>query len=188
MSRWMTSRCLWAPTTTSIGAITTAAARCAAIAASVVGVAALGVAASGLADETRAALGFGFDGVDRSARQIAAIALHNAKIASGVLLCAALAPRLTQRIGCSVGLILAIVLALNAATIGMAIGAYGTRALHALAPHAPLELVGLSLTGGAYMRARRQPLRPPVLMGVGCTSGALLIVAAALETYAGGTP
>jgi len=172
---------------TAIGAITTAAARCAAAAVSAALVTALGVALTGLADETRAALAFGFDGVDRSPREATMIALHNAKIAGAVLLCAALAPRLTQRIRCSVGLILAIVLALNAAAIGLAIGAYGSRALHALAPHAPLELVGLSLTGGAYVHARRQPLRPLVLMGVGCTSGALLIVAAALETYAGGT-
>ena len=173
--------------TTSIGAITTAAARCAVAAAGAIAVAALGVTLSGLADETRAVLDFGFDGVDRSPAEAAAIALHNAKIAAGVLVCAALAPRLAQHIRCSVGLILAIVLTLNAAAIGLAIGAYGTRALRALAPHAPLELTALSLTGGAYMHARKQRVSPLVLASVGCTSALLLIVAAALETYAGAT-
>lgn len=174
-----------ADTRTTIGAITTAAARCAAIAASVVVVTALAVTVSGLGEETRAAVGFGFAGVDRSPAEAAGIALHNAKIAGGVLLCAAITPRLTR---CSRGLldlVIAIVLALNAAAVGIAIGAYGSRALRALAPHAPLELAGLSLAGGAYTHARKQPLTLVALAIVECASGLLLVVAATLETYAG---
>ena len=174
-----------ARTTTSIGAITTAAARCAAVAASVVVVTALAVGVSGLTDEMRAALAFGFDGVDRSTAEAAAIALHNAKIAGGVLLCAAITPRLTRCVRGLLDLVLTIVLLLNAAAVGIAIGAYGSRALRALAPHAALELAGLSLAGGAYMHARKQPLTLVALAIVGCTSGLLLVVAAALETCAG---
>ena len=175
-------------TTTSIGAITAAAARCAVAAASVAAVAALGVAVSGLADETRTALGFGFDGVERSPAEAAGIALHNAKIAGAVLLCAAITPRLTRCIRGLLDFVLAIVLLLNAAAVGIAIGAYGSRALRALAPHALLELAGLSLTGGAYMHARKQRVSPLVLASVGCVSGLLLVAAAALEAYVGGTP
>jgi hypothetical protein len=174
-------------TRTTVGEITTAAARYAAAAGGAVVVTTLGVTLSGLADETRAALGFGFEGVDSSPAEVAVIALHNAKIAGEVLLCAALAPHVTERARDGVGLLVAVVLGLNAAAIGLAIGAYGTRALRGLAPHAPLELAALSLASGAYLHACKQRLPLLALMVVACTSGILLVVGAALETYAGAT-
>jgi hypothetical protein len=176
-----------ARTRRTVGEITSAAARCAAAAGGAVVVTTLGVTRSGLADDVRAALGFGFDGVDASPAEVAAIALHNAKIAGGLLLCAALAPHITERGRGRVGLVVAIVLGLNAAAIGLAIGAYGRRALRALAPHAPLELAALSLAGGAYVHACKQRLTLLALVVIACTSGTLLVVGAALETYAGAT-
>ena len=176
-----------AHTRTTVGEITTAAARYAAAAGGAVVVTTLGVTLSGLADETRAALGFGFDGVDSSLAEVAAIALHNAKIAGAVLLWAVLAPHVTERARDCAGLLVVIVLGLNAVAIGLAIGAYGTRALRALAPHAPLELAALSLTSGAYLHACKQRLTLLALVVVACTSGTLLVVGAALETYAGAT-
>jgi hypothetical protein len=177
-----------ARTRTIVVEITTAAARYAAAAGGAAIVMTLGVTLSGLADETRAALGFGFDGVDSSPAEAAAIAMHNARIAGTVLLCAALAPHLTHHARCCLGLVIAVVLGLNAAAIGVAISAYGMRALRALAPHAPLELAALSLASGAYLYACKQRVTLLALVVVACTSTILLVVGAALETYAGATP
>ena len=174
-------------TRTTVVEITTAAARYAAAAGGAVVVTTLGVSLSGLADETRAALDFGFDGVDSSPAEAAGIAMHNAKIAGAVLLCAALAPHVTERARDCTSLLVAMVLGLNAAAIGLAIGAYGTRALRALAPHAPLELAALSLASGAYLHACKQRLTLVALVVVACTSAILLVAGAALETYAGAT-
>ena len=49
-------------------------------------------------------------------------------------------------------------LTFNAAAVGIAIGAYGTRAVTATAAHLPVEFGALSLAGGAYMQACKQPL------------------------------
>jgi stage II sporulation SpoM-like protein len=174
-------------TRTAIGEITSDAARCATAAGGAIVLTAVAVTLSGLRDDTRAGLRFGFDGVDPSLAEAASIALHNATIAGGVLLCGVLAPHLTPRARCSIGLVVAVVLGLNAAAIGLALGAYGTRALRALAPHAPLELAALSLPSGAYLHACKQRPTLPALVVVACTSAILLVVGAALETYAGAT-
>jgi len=40
----------------------------------------------------------------------------------------------------------------------LALPAYGTRLLEAIAAHAPLELAAFAIAGGAYLSARRRPL------------------------------
>jgi hypothetical protein len=168
------------PTLTSVIAD---AAVCATAAVFVMTATALVVLATDLGDDARRALRFGFAGVDRSVAEAARIAIHNARFAGGALLCAALAPRLPRSTRVLVDLLLATVLALNAGAVGVAFGAHGWRALSATAPHLPLEFGGLSLAGGAYLRACRQPLSPRAMTAVAGLSGLLLAAAAVLETY-----
>jgi hypothetical protein len=159
------------------------AAVCAAAAVSVVTASALFVLATSLGDDARRALGFGFGGVDRSVAEVSRIAIQNARFAGGTLLCAALAPRFPRSTRVLVDLLLATLFAFNAGVVGVAFGAYGWRALSATAPHLPLEFGGLSLAGGAYLHACRQPLSRRSLAAVVGACGLLLAAAAVLETY-----
>jgi hypothetical protein len=165
------------------GGITRSAALCAALAAGMVIAAAATVLLGGLADEARVLLGMDFAGVRRSPATAASIAIDNGQIAAGVLLCAYLAPRLLTRTRIFIDVLLAALLALNAAAVGLAFGAYGTRAIRATALHLPLELGALSLAGGAYMQACRRPLTGRAIAAVVAAAALLLIAAAALETY-----
>ena len=169
-------------------AIATAAACCATSAAAVAAAAAMAVAAAGLADDARAQLRFDFTGIQRTPAAVVDIALHNLRLAAGVLLCAALVPSLGRHARHAVSALLATVLVLNAAAVGVAIAAYGGRLLAATRVHLPLELAGLALAGGAYLQALRQPLRPLALALVGASCLALLLAAAAVETYLLGRP
>ena len=166
----------------------TAAACCSMAAAAVTAAAAMAVAAAGLADNARAQLQFDFAGMQRTPAAVVEIALHNLRLAAGVLLCAALVPSLGRCARHAVSALLATVLVLNAAAVGIAIAAYGGRLLAATRVHLPLELAALALTGGAYLQALRQPLPPRALTLVGTSCLLLLIGAAAVETYLSGGP
>jgi hypothetical protein len=168
------------PTVTSV---TAAAAGCAIVAGSLVAATAVLVVVTGLADDARGALAFGFGGVDRSLAEAMRIAIHNAKFAGGMLLCAAIAPLIPKWALLITDVALTTLLAFNAGAVGLAFGAYGQRAIAATAPHLPLELAGLSLAGGAYVHARRQPLSPQAIAAVAGAAGVLLALAALLETY-----
>lgn len=157
--------------------------RCAAAAIGVVAVTAVVVVLAGVADDARRALGFGFAGGDRSLAEAGRIAIHNARFAAGTLICAALAPTLTSRGRAPIDLLLAALLVLNAVTVGVAIGAYGSRVIEATALHLALELAALSLAGGAYMQARTQPLCARTLALIAAICAAALTLAATLETY-----
>ena len=50
-------------------------------------------------------------------------------------------------------------------------------------PHGPLELAAFALTLALYLRARQGPLAPRHLAAVAPGCVALLVVAAALETW-----
>ena len=162
---------------------------CLAAAATVIVLAAVTVMAAGLGEETRRMLGFGFGGVDRSPTEAARIVMQNGRVAGGTLLCAALAPRVSVRVRRLVFLVLITVLAASASSVGIAVGAYGTRAISAIAVHLPVEFSALSLAGGAYMQACKQALSGRELAAIATATGFLLVVAAALETYVsiGGT-
>jgi hypothetical protein len=173
-------------TGTSVAA---AACACASAAASLVAATAVLVVVTGVGDDARRALGFGFGGVDRSIAEAMRIAIHNAKFAGGTLLCAAIAPLVPRRALLLTDTALATLLAFNAGTVGLAIGAYGQRAIAAVAPHLPVECAGLSLAGGAYVHARRQRLSRRAIAAVAGACGVLLAIASLLETYVsvGGT-
>jgi hypothetical protein len=164
-------------------AITRNSLRCATAATAVAAATAGGVRLAGLADGARRLLDFRFEGVPHTPGEAAALALHNARLAAGVLVCAAVAPHLPRRARRAVDVALAALLAGNAAAIGCAIGGYGRRVIAAAALHLPLELAALSLAGGAYMQACKRPLSWPTLGAAAAASGALLLGAAALETY-----
>ena len=73
--------------------------------------------------------------------------------------------------------------AFNVCVVGAALGAYGTRMAAAMLPHGPLELAAFALALALYLRARQGPLAPRRLAAVAPACIALLVVAAALETY-----
>jgi hypothetical protein len=158
------------------------AATCAAVSLAVVVAAAGLVLVGGLQREVRDILGFQFGGTGDSTLGVAA---HNARIAVATLLGAAAVSRSAGRTRVLIEAALATVFAVNAASIGIAIGAYGSAAIAALALHAPVEFAAFSLAGGALLQARRQSIatRALVLVAAGCA--ALLVVAAALETSVG---
>jgi hypothetical protein len=138
----------------------------------------------GLADDARAVLGLRFGDLARSPGAALAIALQNVKLAAGTLVCAAAAPRVSPGVRVLVGLWLAALLVLNAGVVGVAMGAYGTRLVGATALHLSVEFAALSLAGGAYLAAVREPLGARQLAAVGLACLVLLVVAAVLETYA----
>jgi hypothetical protein len=149
--------------------------------------AAILVAGCGLGPAARHALNFGFDGVPHTATEVARIATRNTALTVGTLAAAALAPHVTPPAHRLLTLVLATVLVINAAAVGVALGAYGRRGLLALAPHAPLEFVALSIAGGAYMQTRKQAVRGSLLLHVGVVSVLLLVAAATFETYISST-
>lgn len=168
--------------TTAIS-VATGALVCAVAAACIAAAAAVVVIATGLSDDARQTLQFGFDGVDHTTAQAARIAIHNATYAAGTLICALLIPWLPTWARLVSAYLLATTLALNAGTIGIAFGAYRWRAIAATAPHLPVEFAGLSLAGGAYLHACKQPLSMRALIATAGGCGLLLGAAALIETY-----
>jgi hypothetical protein len=73
--------------------------------------------------------------------------------------------------------------AFNVCIVGVAVGAYGSRMAAAMLPHGPLELAAFALALALYIQARRGPLPPRRLAAVAPSCIALLVAAAALETY-----
>lgn len=171
--------------------IATAASRIAISVAFLVAATAAVVAAASLAPALRAWLGFSFAGVPRTPRAASDIATHNATIAAAPLCAAAAYPRLGTLARTTTSSALAALLVINAAAIGIALGAYGRRAADALLPHAVLELAAFSIAGGAYMQACQQRLSRGGLAAASCVSIALVTGAAAVEvliTNPGGRP
>lgn len=166
-----------------VGAIMAGAALCLATATTVAAFAAATVTLSGLSGEMRRTLRFGFAGVEHSPAEMARITLNNARVAGGTLLCAVIAPKLGSRARRHVFVVLASVLTCSAAAVGTAVGAYGIRAIAALALHLPVEFTALSLAGGTYMHACKRALNTRELAATAAVVGVLLIVAATLETY-----
>lgn len=143
----------------------------------VTGVTAAAVRVAGLDEDARGFLRFTFAGTDASALQLA---MHNARIAGASLLAAAAVPQL-KRSRVVVDVVIGSVLVGNAVAVGVALGAYGSRAATAVALHGPLELAALSLGGGALITAHRRRLPAAVLTRVGAACAALLVTAGALE-------
>jgi len=169
------------PALTGIG---TSATLCLAAATASTFFAAALVCVAGLDDEARATLRFGFAGLDSSVGETAGVAAHNGRIAGGTLVCAAIAPRLSPRVRRLVYCMLAAVLTCSACAVGVAIGAYGSRAIAAVVAHLPVEFGALSVAGGAYMQACKQALTTRELVAITSATALLIVLAAWLETHA----
>lgn len=161
----------------------------------VVAVAAL-VTAAACAGAVRDALDFGFGGVPRTLGEAGAVFLHNARlmgaVAAGVLVVQA--PRFERADG-SLGrggtflrtvadIVLALAVAVNAAVVGAALGAYGERMWRAVLPHAPLELAAYACALALYLRARDARLAPRPALTLAASALALLALAALVEVFA----
>lgn len=171
------------PRDTPAMSIATGAFVCALGAACITATTAALVAATGVSDDARATLRFGFGGVDHTRVEAARIAIHNARYAGGSLVCALVIRRLPTWTRIATDCLLATTLALNAGTVGIAFGAYRWRAVAATAPHLPVEFAGLSLAGGAYLHARKQPLSARSFIATAGGCALLLALAASIETY-----
>lgn len=139
------------------------------------------IAAVGFAPALRSWLGFSFAGVPSTPRAAIDIAVHNATIAAAPLCAAVAYPRLGTRVRVGISLALVVLLAINAVVIGVALGAYGERALDALLPHALIEIAAFSIAGGAYMQACQQRVSHRVLAAATCISFSMLACASAVE-------
>jgi hypothetical protein len=137
-------------------------------------------------EEIRDSLGLSFAGIERTPGEALRIALQNGRIAAAALVGAVTVPRLPVAARRVVDGVLAAVLAFNGIIVGLALGAYGERLVVATAAHLPIEFGALSVAGGAYLSARRRPLRPRSLAYAGGLTSALLVVAAVAETYISG--
>ena len=143
---------------------------------------AVAVRLAGATSAARSSLGFEFSRPPATLGEALAIAAANLRLAGAVLLGALLAgllPALRPALDVLVGGLAG----LNAAAVGVALAAYGTRLLEAVAAHAPVELAAFAVAGGAYLSARRQPLDGRHLVAAVSACVGLLVGAAVLETY-----
>ena len=141
---------------------------------------------TGAGDEIRDSLRLSFAGIERTPAEALGIALQNGRIGAATLVGAVTVPRLPGPARRVVDGVLAAVLAFNGLIVGLALGAYGERLVLATAAHLPIEFAALSVAGGAFLSARRHPLRSRSVACAGGLSGALLVAAAAAETYVSG--
>ena len=158
------------------------ATRVALVALALIAATALLVAALGAGHRARELLGLRFAGPGGRPGDALQVATTNLRLA-GAALIAAWAVRGRPQLRRPLDLTLAALGALNVATTGVALGAYGDRLLGPVALHAPLELGAFAVAGGAYLAARAgQPGAGRLAIATG---GAVVLVAAgaALETY-----
>lgn len=153
------------------------AAACAATAVALAGLVAVTVTLTGSTDDARHLLDLPFTGVDGAAAT--GIWFQNARLAAAALVLAAARPWLSRSARLVADGLLGVLLAANAAIVGVALGAYGSRVV---APHLPLELAGLSIAGGAYVSAASRPMPAVALVLAGAFSAVLLVLAAVAET------
>jgi hypothetical protein len=143
---------------------------------------AMTVRLAGATSTVRSSLAFEFSRPPASPGEALAVAAGNVRLAGAVLLAALLAA-VRPTIRPVLDVLMGALAALNATATGVAVGAYGTRLLKAVAAHAPLELAAFAIAGGAYLSARRCRLDGRQLIVVIALSTLLLGTAAVLETY-----
>lgn len=137
----------------------------------------------GVAARLRDALGFGFAGVPSTWPHVVDIAAHNAAIAAVPLSAAVAVEHGAARRTSAISAVLVGLLIANSVAVGLALGAYGSRAAVSLAPHAPLEFAAFAVAGAAYMQTRRHAVGLRSLAGVAAVVLLPLVVAAFLEVF-----
>jgi hypothetical protein len=143
---------------------------------------ALAVLALGLGDDARARFALTLPAPRGTWAHAGDILLNNVRVTVLPLGAALLVARLPVAGRRVLDVVLIAVLALNAALVGAALGAYGWPLARALAPHGLLELAAFAIAGAAYTAARRgmgfAPRRVAAYTGL---AWLLLAPAAALE-------
>jgi len=135
----------------------------------------------GAAHTARAHLNFAFAPTDGTPAEALDILLTNGRVLAAITLAAWAASRsgaLRPMLDASVALTAAV----NVALVGVAIGAYGPRAL-AWLPHLPLEWAALACALAAYSRHRRQAQQLQTLAAPFAAWAVLLVLAAVVESY-----
>lgn len=143
---------------------------------------ALMVSAFGVSAYVRYRLGFTFDPPARRPSEAVEIAATNLRLVAALLLAAFVVrglPELRRPLDAT----LVAVLALNTAALGLALGAYGSRLVNAVALHAPLELAALALSVGGYLTARAGDLTVAPFAAVTVVAVTLVAAGAVVETY-----
>ncbi len=159
----------WAYTTTALWALTALAA-------------ALAAGLPGAAELVRDALALDLQPDPQQPSETLTITLTNLRVAALPVL-GALAVTHAAHARALFDALLAVVLGLNVALVGAAIGAYGPVRLAPWLMHLPLEWAGLSLPLAAYLHARsRRSTRPSALLVLLAATTALLAVGALVET------
>jgi hypothetical protein len=158
------------------------AARVAVCALALTEVAAMFVRASGVDADARELFGFRFDPPARQPADALRVAATNLRFVAAALV-AAWAVTSRPRLRLPFDITLALVLALNVGAVGLALGAYRTPALHAVAAHGPFELAAFALAGGAYLAAREGQLPSHKLIQAAVLAVALAALGAVVETY-----
>jgi hypothetical protein len=146
------------------------------------------------ADGARNWLRFSFSGLPERPSEAASVFINNVRLLSAALLgslIAAAARRSTARASglamqaivrcCDV--VIALACAANVVFVGLALGAYGRRALAATVPHGPLELLAFTLALAVYIAAHREPVGYRRLVVTAVAGVAALAVAAVLEVF-----
>jgi hypothetical protein len=145
------------------------------------------------ASQARHRLGYTFPGVHADPSAAVGIFANNIREllgVLGVLLIAQIAMRrtggltraqLVVRTGAEI--VLGAAVAINVLAVGAAVGAYGTRMVHALLPHGPVELAGFAVALALYLHGRTRALPRNLLVGAIAASVGLLAVAAVMETF-----
>jgi hypothetical protein len=170
----------------SVGEVAIGATMCASAAALTIVAAAVAVVVTGTGDDVRRSLRLSFAGVSHTQSEVLTIALQNARIAGAAFLSAVAVPRLPSRVRTLVDALLATVFVLNAALVGVALGAYGRCLAVCAVAHVPIEFGALAVAGGVYVAARHRPLGVRSLAAAAGLCTVLLVLAAAVETYASG--
>jgi hypothetical protein len=158
----------------------------------IVAAVALLVRLTGSTASTRADLRLGIGHPAVSFASFGSIVLANLRVALGPLLLAVLLQLFIRSSGMRPrGLIrvfdlVAVYLALSSLLIelGESIGAYGSRVLLDVLFHGPLELSGFVLFWSVYFASRRSYLESRTLAPVLALAVSLIVIAAALETWA----
>ena len=149
----------------------------------------------GWAPETRAQLAFGFHGIPARLDEALAILANNGRLLTAILAAVLVAqapwlagpdarpgPALTA-LRAAVDVLLALAVAANAALVGAALGAYGTRMALAMLPHGPLELAAFATALALYLDARRGPLAIHTMLAVAGGCAGALTAAALAEVF-----
>lgn len=133
-----------------------------------------------VAASIRARFLFRFDATSGTLLEVASIAGANARVLGAVLVAAvAVRAGVARRL---LDVVAAAVVLGNAAFVGMALGAYGDRALPWLV-HLPLEWAALATALAVYLAARRRPIGLDPILLVGAGLAGLVVAAAFTESY-----